>query len=89
MTFLTILPLLRHRGHEGAREGDPWAYILPFILLTLFLLALPSLLVLLLGARAKAFLPNARDWMHANSRIVSELVILLFIGIEISSLADI
>ena len=55
--------------------------------MTLFLLALPSLLVLVLGARAKAFLPKVRDWMNTNSWIVSEIVIALFIGITISSIA--
>jgi hypothetical protein len=54
-------------GAKVAREGDSWWYTVPFILLTLFFLALPSLLVLLLGARAKAFLPEVRDWMNANS----------------------
>ena len=55
--------------------------------MTLFLLALPSLLVFVLGARAKAFLPKVRDWMNTNSWIVSEIVIALFIGITISSIA--
>ena len=74
-------------GTKVAREGDPWLYAVPFILVTLFLLALPSLLVLVLGARAKAFLPRVRDWMNTNSWIVSEIVIVLFIGITISSIA--
>ena len=74
-------------GAQVAREGDSWLYVVPFILLTLFLLALPSLLVLVLGARAKAFLPKVRDWMNTNSWIVSEIVILLFVGITIDSLA--
>lgn len=74
-------------GAKVAREGDPWSYTVPFILLTLAFLALPSLLVLLLGTRAKAFLPKVRDWMNTNSWIVSEFVILLFIGLQISSLA--
>ena len=74
-------------GTKVAREGDPWLYAVPFILVTLFLLALPSLLVLVLGARAKAFLPKVRDWMNTNSWIVSEIVIVLFIGITISSIA--
>jgi hypothetical protein len=74
-------------GTKVAREGDSWLYIVPFVLLTLFLLALPLLLVLVLGARAKTFLPKVRDWMNANSWVVSELVIFLFIGIQISSIA--
>jgi hypothetical protein len=74
-------------GTKVAREGDSWLHTVPFILLTLFLLALPLLLVLVLGARAEAFLPQVRDWMNANSWMVSEVVILLFIGIQISSIA--
>jgi predicted Abi (CAAX) family protease len=71
-----------------AREGGPWPECVPLILLTLFLLALPSVLVLLLGQRAKVFLPSVRDWMNANSWIVSELVIMLCIGITIDSIAS-
>ena len=39
-----------------------------------------------LGKRAAVLLPKVRDWMSANSWIVSELVIALFVGIEINSL---
>jgi hypothetical protein len=74
-------------GSKVARNGDPWTYVLPFIGLTLLILALPALLVVMLGERAKVLLPKVRDWMNNNSWIVSELVILLFIGIEISSIA--
>jgi hypothetical protein len=74
-------------GSRVAREGDPWTYVLPFIGLTLLFLAIPALLVVLLGKRAKVLLPEVRDWMNSNSWIVSELVIGLFIGIEISSIA--
>ena len=38
--------------------------------------------------RAQAPLPKVRDWMNTNSWIVSELVIALFIGIEINSLVS-
>jgi hypothetical protein len=41
-----------------------------------------------MGRRAEAFLPKVRDWMNANSWIVNELVLLLFVGIVISSIAD-
>jgi len=60
--------------------------VLPFIGLTLFLVALPMLLILAFGARAQAFLPKARDWMNNNSWIVGELVIALFILITLNSL---
>jgi len=75
-------------GTKVAREGDPWWHVLGFVALTLLLLATPALLVVLMGHRAQAFLPKVRNWMNTNSWIVSELVIALFIGIEISSLAN-
>jgi hypothetical protein len=56
------------------------------VALTLFLLALPALLVVVMGKRAQTFLPKVRNWMNANSWMVSEAVIVLFIGIEINSL---
>ena len=52
---------------------------MPFILFTLLLLALPSLVVLLLGKKAEAFLPKLRDWMNANSWLVSEIMLVLFV----------
>ncbi|EMA46676.1 GAP family protein [Halococcus saccharolyticus] len=57
-----------------------------FILLTVFLLALPSIAVLALGERAEAFLPKIRDWMNTNSWIVNEAVILLFIALTLNNL---
>jgi hypothetical protein len=75
-------------GATIAREGDPWWHALGFVAVTLLLLAIPSILVVLLGARAKVLLPKVRDWMNANSWIISELVILLFIGLTINSLAS-
>jgi Sap, sulfolipid-1-addressing protein len=74
-------------GSKLAREGAPWVQCLPFIGLTLLILGLPALLVVLLGKRAQVVLPKVRDWMNNNSWVVSELVIALFIGIEISSIA--
>lgn len=69
-------------------KGDPWWHYLTFLALTLLFLATPALLVLIMGKRAEAFLPKVRDWMNANSWIVNELVLLLFVGIVISSIAD-
>jgi hypothetical protein len=46
-----------------------------------------SLLVVLLRRRAQEFLPKVRDWMDANSWIVNELVLLLFVAIVISNIA--
>jgi hypothetical protein len=55
--------------------------------LTLLLLAVPSILILLLGRRAQTLLPKVRDWMSTNSWIVNEIVIAFFIGVTANSLA--
>ena len=73
-------------GAHLANRHAPWAEGVPFILLTLLLLALPSVLVLVLGKRAKKVLPKVREWMNANSWIVSEIVLALFIVIVSKSL---
>jgi hypothetical protein len=73
-------------GTYLASHGDPWWHLLPFLGLTLLFLAMPAILLLLFGQRAQAFLPKARDWMNANSWVVSEIVIGLFIGITLNSL---
>jgi Sap, sulfolipid-1-addressing protein len=70
-----------------ATHDDPWWHYLPFVGLTLFFLALPTILILVFGRRAQAFLPKARDWMNSNSWVVSEIVIVFFIAITIDSLA--
>jgi hypothetical protein len=71
-------------GGHLANDGDPWTYSLPFIGLTVLLLALPALLVAALGHRAERVLPAVRDWMNANSWLVSEIVLALFVVIVLS-----
>ncbi len=71
-------------GSHLSNDGDPWWYALPFIGLTLLLLATPALLVAALGQRAKRVLPGVRDWMNANSWIVSEVVLALFVVIVLT-----
>lgn len=66
-------------GAHLASDGDPWWYALPFVALTLTLLAAPALLVAALGRRAEAVLPRVRDWMNTNAWLVSELVLGLFV----------
>jgi hypothetical protein len=73
-------------GGYLAAHNDAWADAIPFILLTLLFLALPSLLLLVFRERARAFLPKVREWMNTNSWIVNEIVIALFIVITINSL---
>ncbi len=71
-------------GTHLANHGDPWWHALPFVFLTVLLLALPALLVLALGRRAETLLPKIRDWMGANSWIVSEIVLVIFIVIVLA-----
>jgi Sap, sulfolipid-1-addressing protein len=73
-------------GASMARDGNPWSYTLPFVFLTVFFVALPSLLVVVIGKRAAVFLPKVRDWMNNNSWVVSEIVIGIFIVITANSL---
>jgi hypothetical protein len=73
-------------GSKLARADDPWWQSLGFIAFTLLLLALPMILVLLMGDRAKEFLPKVRNWMNANSWVVSEFVLAIFIALAISNI---
>jgi hypothetical protein len=74
-------------GTYLAAHGDPWIHALPFIGLTLLLVATPALMVVALGHRAQTILPKVRDWMNDNSWVVNEVVIGFFILITLNSLA--
>jgi hypothetical protein len=78
-----IITSLSVGGHLG-NKGDPWWNVLPFVALTLLLLASPALGVVLLGSRAERTLPKVRDWMNDNSWLVSEVVLAFFIVIVLS-----
>jgi Sap, sulfolipid-1-addressing protein len=71
-------------GSFLGNHGDSWWEILPFVGLTLLLLASPALAVAVLGQRAQTVLPKVRDWMNTNSWIVSEVVIAFFVVIVLS-----
>ena len=73
-------------GSYLAATGAPLTDAIPFILLTLFVLALPSLTVVAFGERGEAFLPKVRDWMNENSWIINELVIIFFIILSLNNL---
>jgi Sap, sulfolipid-1-addressing protein len=77
LTSLTV-------GSFLARHGDRLAHAIPFIALTLLLLAIPSLLVLMFGKRGEAALPGVRDWMNSNSWVISEIVIVFFIVLTLT-----
>jgi hypothetical protein len=74
-------------GLHVARHDDPWWHCLPFVALTLFLLALPPLGVVLLGRRAGSVLPRIRNWMNDHAWVVSEVVLVFFAALTINSLA--
>jgi hypothetical protein len=74
-------------GSYLAAHGDPWWHMLPFLGLTLLLLAIPSLMILALGERAHVLLPKVREWMTSHSWVVNEIVLALFVLITINSLA--
>jgi hypothetical protein len=69
-----------------AANADPVTDAAGFVSLTLFILALPSLGVLVLGERAEAVLPKIRDWMNDNTWIISEAVIALFVVLTLQNL---
>jgi hypothetical protein len=73
-------------GTYLAGHGDPWSNALPFIGLTLLLLASPALTLLAFGERAQRFLPKVRNWMNDNSWVINEIVIAFFIVITASNL---
>lgn len=73
-------------GSYLAATGAPWVDALPFVSLTLLVLALPAIVLLAVGEHAERFLPTVRDWVETNSWVVTEIVIVFFIGLSVSNL---
>ncbi|MEU4472789.1 GAP family protein [Micromonospora sp. NPDC023888] len=65
-------------GASVARHDLPWWHLVPFVLLTVLLLALPLLALLLLGGRAARALTRMREWAEGHAWIVNEIVIAFF-----------
>ena len=65
-------------GASVARHDLPWWHLVPFVLLTVLLLALPLLALLLLGSRAARVLTRMREWAEGHAWIVNEIVIAFF-----------
>lgn len=80
-----ILTTIAVGGYLASQDDPLWHY-LPFLALTLLLLAIPALLVVAMRDRAKSFLPKVRDWMNDNSWVVNEIVIVFFIAMTINNL---
>ena len=73
-------------GAYLAHHDAAWWHTLVFVAATVLLTGIPLLLLLVLGRRAQTLLPKARDWMTANSWIVSEAIIALFLLMTLKSL---
>ena len=73
-------------GSYLAARGASLLEAVPFILCTLLVLALPSLTLVALGERAETALPAARNWMDANSWVVTEVVLLFFVAMTLNNL---
>ncbi|WP_410810598.1 GAP family protein [Micromonospora sp. 067-2] len=65
-------------GASVARHDLPWWHLLPFVLLTVTLLALPLLALLLLGRRAARVLARMREWAERHAWVVNEALIGFF-----------
>ncbi|MFF0123839.1 GAP family protein [Micromonospora arida] len=65
-------------GASVARHDLPWWHLVPFVLVTVLLLALPLLALLLLGSRASRVLTRMRKWAEGHAWIVNEIVIAFF-----------
>lgn len=74
-------------GTYLSAHDDSWWQGLPFVALTVLLLAIPALVLLVFGDRAQAALPKAREWMTTNSWIVNEIVLVFFVALVVSDLA--
>jgi threonine/homoserine/homoserine lactone efflux protein len=73
-------------GTYLAAHGSPLWHASGFVLLTAFLIGSPLLVLLMLGRHADTLLPRMRDWMNANSWLVSEAVIVFFLVMEIKTI---
>lgn len=73
-------------GSYLATKGLPLWQAGPFLLLTLFMLAIPSLVLLSFGQKGELFLPRAREWMVEKAWVINEFVLGFFVLIVISDL---
>ncbi|WP_406077830.1 GAP family protein [Micromonospora sp. NBC_00858] len=74
-------------GASVARHNLPWWHLLPFVLLTVTLLALPLLALLVLGHRAARVLARMREWAEGHAWVVNEVLIGFFALLTVLDLA--
>lgn len=69
-----------------ASRGEPLWRSIGFLFVTGLLIGSPLLVLLVMGRRAETVLPALRSWMNANAWVVSEIVIALFLVLQIQSI---
>ncbi|MEV1332818.1 GAP family protein [Micromonospora costi] len=75
-------------GASVARHDLSWWHLLPFIGVTLGLLALPLLVLLLAGRRAATALPRIRHWSDRHAWVISEIVIAFYAVVTVLDLVS-
>ncbi|NEW77302.1 GAP family protein [Streptomyces rhizosphaericus] len=68
-------------GANLEQHDADWTAALPFIAATLLIAALPLLVYLLLGDRARRAMPRLREWLTTHSWVVNVAACLIFIVI--------
>lgn len=69
-----------------ASQGEPLWRSIGFLFVTGLLIGSPLLVLLMMGKRAETVLPALRSWMNANAWVVSEIVIALFLVLQIQAI---
>jgi MFS family permease len=72
VSMLTVAVNIKQDGHS-------FVAAVPFLLLTVLIAALPLLMYMLLGDRARTTMPKVREWMLANSWLVNIIVLGIFV----------
>ena len=83
LLLLSIFPsdfvVLMTVGVNLAQQNASLVGAVPFVLLTIFIAALPALSYLLFRRPAERAMPKVRDWMNTNSWLVNIIVYVIFI----------
>lgn len=73
-------------GVYVASKDLPFWSVSGFIIVTAFLISLPLQMLLLMGKRADTLLPKIRNWMKQKSWIISEIILGLFLVLQLQSI---
>jgi hypothetical protein len=77
--FPSDLVILVTVGVNLAQQNASLLGAVPFIVVTIFIAALPVISYLLFRRRAQQIMPKVRDWMNTNSWLVNIIVYVVFI----------